>query len=183
MPSIGQTSSASPWTRNFGFSLASVAGNSYFIPEIDVATGGAMPIERRHPIVERTDFERDPGSEGEARRPQRNARIARRHVVERRREVRLLAVALIERAVAPADAAEVEAQHGAAEARQPLGALEHRLRVHRAAELRMRVGEDDRGADGRRIGAARRRRGKVENGLEPAGGAGEISDGWHGRSR
>ena len=57
------------------------------------------------------------------------------HEVERRAEVVHLAAALVERAGARADAAEVEAQHRAADPRQRLRRLIHRLRVHRAAVL------------------------------------------------
>ena len=66
-------------------------------------------------------------------------------------EVVLLAAPVVERAGAAADAAEVEAQHRAADARQRLGGLIHHLGVHRAAVLRMRMREHDGRA---RLGAA-----------------------------
>ena len=71
------------------------------------------------------------------------SRIAGGHVVERGPEIGLLALALVERAGTATDAAEVEAQHRAADARQTLGSLVDRLGVHRPAKLRMRVGEDN----------------------------------------
>ena len=92
--------------------------------------------------------------------------IARVHVVERRREVLLLARAAGEGSVARADAAEVEAQHGAARAHEPLGPLVDRLGVHRPAVRRQRMREDD--------GRLRRPVGRVDQRLEPAGRA--LSD-------
>src|SRR4051794_5445705 len=55
--------------------------------------------------IGRAGLERDPRSERKPRGPERQARILCRHVVERRREVFLLARAAGERAFAPADAA------------------------------------------------------------------------------
>ena len=63
-------------------------------------------------------------------------------------------------AFAQAGAAKVEPHHGTADARQGLGALEDHLRVHRAALLRVRVGE--------RHGSARRQH-ALERLSSPAG--------------
>jgi len=60
--------------------------------------------------------------------------------VEGRAIVGRLAEPLVELAFAEADAAKIEAQNDAADSDEAFGALEHGLRVHRAAELR--------GADG-----------------------------------
>ena len=101
-----------------------------------------------------------------------SAGIARGHEVERGAEVVHLAAPVVERARARADAAEVEAQHGAADARQRLRRLVHRLRVHRAAVLRMRMREDDRGAQP----PAAARRGRRAMRLErPAGSSSSAS--------
>ena len=54
----------------------------------------------------------------------------------------------VERAGAQSDAAEVEAQHGAADPRQRFGRLVHDLRVHRPAIQRVRMREDDGRAQG-----------------------------------
>ena len=90
-----------------------------------------------------------------------------------------LAAAVVERPGAAADAAEVEAQHGAADARQRLRRLIHRLGVHRAAVLRVRMREHD--------GRARRRRRARRAGLErrrrAAGGSRRAGLEPHGRSR
>src|SRR2546423_1144551 len=76
------------------------------VPEL--RPGRRDPDQHRHAIVGRADFERDGRSEGEARRPQRQTRIPRRHVIERRPEIPLLTVASREASLAPANATEVE---------------------------------------------------------------------------
>ena len=68
----------------------------------------------------------------------------RRHEVEAGAEVGQLALAPGELAVAHADAAEIESQHRASQPAERLGRLEHDLRVHRPAVLRVRVRQDDR---------------------------------------
>src|SRR5262249_16129366 len=97
----------------------------------------------RHARIIGACLERDPRPERKPRGPERNPRIARRHEVERGPEIRLLADAVVERSGAAADAAEIESQHGAADSREALRALEHGLGVHRAALLRMRVRKHD----------------------------------------
>ena len=79
-------------------------------------------------------------------------------------EIVLLARTVVERAGAPSDAAEVEAQHGAADPAQRLRRLIHDLRVHRAAVLRMR--ERHGGAKHAAVGRVRagRRRSRRELG-------------------
>src|SRR3546814_7738263 len=88
-------------------------------------------------------------SDLEARDPRRlRLGMDRLHPVERRGGVAQFADAIVERALAAADAAEVEAQHRET-ARDE--AFVHRLRdsvVHRAAALRIRV-EDQRDQIGR----------------------------------
>ncbi len=135
-----------------------------------------MPINACHAIVDGAGLERDPRSEREPRGPQRNARIAPGQVVERGAEVRHLSLALVERAGAAADAAEVEAEHRAADPGQPLGSLVDGFRVHRSAELRVRMGEHD-GGPGR--GVLRER--LLDQGLETSGGAGQIAKSGHAR--
>ena len=102
-----------------------------------------MPMSARHARIGGAGFERDPRAERKSCGPERRVRIARVHEVERRAEVFDFADALVERAGAQADAAEIESQHRAADARQAFRALEDGFRVHRAALLRMRVREDD----------------------------------------
>ena len=92
-------------------------------------------------------------------------------------------IAVVEAPGARADAAEVEAQHGAADPRQRLRRLIDHLGVHRAAELRMRMREDDRRAETvglaaldqpLRVDAAIRRR-LVEQRLEWTGRTGDLT--------
>ena len=101
----------------------------------------------------------------------------RSHVVESRREIFLLPFPLVEGALAVANAAEVEPEHRAPNAREALRAPIHHLGVHRPAELRMRVREHDRGSD--RAGARCRLFWSVEKRLEETSRADEISDRWH----
>ena len=77
-----------------------------------------MPISADDADRRRADLERDPRAEREAGRPQAaRPDTVRGHEVERRAEVGHLARAVVERRRRSADAAEVEAQHGAADAR------------------------------------------------------------------
>ena len=65
------------------------------------------------------------------------------HEVERRLEILALPAALVERPGAPSSAAEVETEDGAANPCKRLGCLIDHLGVHRAAILRVRMGEHD----------------------------------------
>src|SRR5476649_2164298 len=135
------------------------------------------PDERRHARILRADRHRDPRAERHPAGPQRRAGILRLHVVERRAEVVLLAGAVGECAPTGAGAAEVEAQDRAADPAERLRGLIHDLRVHRAAELRVRMGEDDRRAQSAGMTRAHaavvadgaRRQRFVEDRLEPPG--------------
>ena len=95
-------------------------------------------------------------------------------------DLTLLAAALVPGALAAADTPEVEPQDRAADARERLGRAEHRLGVHGASELGMRVREDDRGTR-RSIGFPAF--GHIEQGFQTARRSDQISDGWHGRIR
>ncbi len=88
------------------------------------------------------------------------------HPVERRRGVGQLAGAVVEQALAPPDAAEVEAQHREAAPLEGVIKVIDDLVIHRAAELRMRV-QDERN---------RRVHGGVVMvaGLDTPGGAADI---------
>ena len=108
----------------------------------------------------------DPGAEREARDPAvLGVGVHRLQVVERRGGVRQLADALVVLALAAADAAEVEPQHGEAEAVEGVVQVVDDAVVHRAAELRVRMQHDGDGgvAVPLRMVAA----------FEPALGAGE----------
>ena len=91
--------------------------------------------------------------------------LMRLRPVERRGGVGQLAGAVVERALAAADAAEIEAQHREAALHEAVVQIVDDLVVHRAAELRMRMQHDrDRRAPLlRRLIAA----------FDAAGGAGE----------
>src|SRR5262249_28048094 len=65
--------------------------------------------------------------------------IDRLRPVERGRRIRQFAGAVVERALAAADAAEIEAQHREAAMRKGVVALIDDLMVHRAVKLRMRM--------------------------------------------
>jgi hypothetical protein len=82
----------------------------------------------------------DPGAEREAGDPA-GARfgIDGLRPVERGRRIRQFAGAVIERALAAADAAEIEAQHREAAMRERVVALVDDLVIHRAVKLRMRM--------------------------------------------
>ena len=84
-------------------------------------------------------------------------------------DVVLLAEAMVELTLAEADAAEVEAEGGKAEAGEGLGGVVDDLVVHGAAEEGMRVA--DEGGEGG-FGLA-----GVEQGFEGSGGSVEIGDG------
>ena len=68
--------------------------------------------------------------------------IDRLRPVERRGRIRQFADAVVEAALAAADAAEVETQRGEAAVHERVVELVDDLVVHRAAELRMRVQHD-----------------------------------------
>ena len=85
--------------------------------------------------------------------------------VERGRRVRKLAGAVIERALAAADASKIEAQHREPTLREGVIEMVDDLIVHRPAELRVRVQHDGYGR------AARR--GLMKAALQPAGRASE----------
>ena len=108
----------------------------------------------------------DPGAEAEAADPGRlRLGMDRLHPVERRGGVAKLADAVVEHALALADAAEVEAQGGEAAPDEGLVERQHDRIVHRAAALRVRV-EDHRDRRARaRAGA--------ETAFETALGAGK----------
>ena len=72
--------------------------------------------------------------------------------VERGRRIRQFPDAVVERALAAADAAEIEAQHRKAAVHERVIELVDDLVVHRAAELRMRMQHD---GDRRMLGARR----------------------------
>src|SRR5712691_5680241 len=85
----------------------------------------------------------DPGAEGEAGDPAApGLRIERLRPIERRSGVRQLSQAVVERALAASDAAEIEAQHGEVPVHESVVELIDDLVVHRAPELRMRVKHD-----------------------------------------
>ena len=136
--------------KNFGFGL--VGDRLEVVPD----SGGAMPISVGHARIGGADRQRDPRAERHAAGPERRAPVALLHEVERRPEVVHLAGAVGERAGASSRAAEVEAQHGAADAGERLRGLIDDLRVHRAAVLGVRMREDDR-----RSKTGRRRRGRL----------------------
>ena len=94
---------------------------------------------------------RDVRAEGETGGPELQLRILRGHEIDGGAVVVDLAAPFVPRAGAAADAAEVEAQHGAADAGQRLGRLKHDLGVHRAALRRQRMSEHD-GGPGRSLG-------------------------------
>jgi hypothetical protein len=71
--------------------------------------------------------------------------IDRLRPVERGRRIRQFAEPMIERALAPPHAAEVEAQHRKAPVHEGVVELVDDLVVHRAAELRVRVQDDGDG--------------------------------------
>ena len=72
------------------------------------------------------------------------------------------------------DAPEVEAEHGAPEARERLRRPVDGLRVHRAAVQGMRVREHD----SRPLAPSRREHRRLEQGLQPAGWPGNLTKGW-----
>src|SRR5262249_45526691 len=89
----------------------------------------------------------DPGAEREAGDPTAaRLRVDRLRPVERRGCVRQFALAMVERALAAADPAEIEAQHRKVPVHEGIVDLVDDLMVHRAAELRMGMEHDaDRG--------------------------------------
>ena len=89
-------------------------------------------------------------------------------------------VRAIERAFAGSDTSKIESQHCAPDPGQPLRSLIHRLGVHGASELGMRVREDNHGTR-RSIGFPAF--GHIEQGFQTARRSDQISDGWHGRIR
>ena len=108
----------------------------------------------------------DPGPEGEAGDPAAaRLRIDRLRPVERGCRVRQFADAVVERALAAPDAAEVEAQHREVPVHEGVVELVDDLVVHRAPELRMRMQDDG----DRRILLSRR----VIPAFDPSSGAGE----------
>src|SRR5262249_10921884 len=116
----------------------------------------------------------DPGAEREAGDPAAaRLRVDRLRPVERRGGIRQFAGTMIERALAAADAAEVEPQDREIAVREGIVELVDDLVVHRAPELRVRV-QDDRD---RRVLLLRR----VEPAFDPSGGSGENNLG-HKRS-
>ena len=143
--------------KNFGFVLARDRARSR-----SASTGGAMPmsVETRGSSAPTVSAIHAPNDMPAG--PERRAGIARGHEVERRAEVVHLAGAFVEGARARADAAEVEAQHRAADARQRLRRLIHHLGVHRPAVLRMRMRRGRRRRGCRRRARARRRPSRVD---------------------
>src|ERR1700722_4709319 len=118
----------------------------------------------------------DPGAEREAGDPAApRLRIDRLRPVEGGGGIRQLAGAMVERALAAADAAEVEAQHREIAMRERIVELINDLVVHRAAELRVRV-QDDRD---RRVLLL----GRMEAAFDPSGGSGENDFGPRGLDR
>ena len=85
--------------------------------------------------------------------------------IERRGRIGQFARAVVEIALAAADAAEIEAQHGKAPVHEGVVALVDDLVIHVAAELRMRVQHDG----DRRVFLPCR----MIPAFDPAGGAGE----------
>src|SRR5262249_14805461 len=115
----------------------------------------------------------DPGPERESGDPAAaRLRIDRLRPVERGGRVRQFAGAVVERALAAADTAEVEAQHGKIAVRERVVELVGDLVVHRAPELRVRVQDDG----DRRVLLL----GRVEAAFDPAGGSGEDDFGHSG---
>src|SRR6266446_10455963 len=108
----------------------------------------------------------DPGAEGEAGDPAApRLRVDRLRPVERRGGIRQLALAVIERALAAPNPAEIEAQHGKAPVHEGIIDLIDDLVVHRAPELGMGMEHDaDRGVALSRL---------VVTALDAPGGAGE----------
>ncbi|MPL92923.1 hypothetical protein SDC9_39047 [bioreactor metagenome] len=99
----------------------------------------------------------DPGAEAEARDPAMlRVRVHRLQIVECRGSIRQLADALVILALRPADAAEVEAQHGEADLVEGVMQVVDDAIVHRAAEFRIGVknDRDRRVRDGLRVVAA-----------------------------
>src|SRR5262249_981195 len=92
-------------------------------------------------------------------------RVDRLRPVERRGGVRQFALAVVERALAASDAAEIKPQHREVPVHESVVALVDDLVVHRAAELRVRVQHD---GDRRVLLPCR-----VVPALDPAWGAGE----------
>src|SRR5262245_34454311 len=89
----------------------------------------------------------DPGSEGEAGNPAApRLRVDGLRPVERRGGIGQFPLAVVERALAAPDPAEVEAQHGEVPVHEGVVELVDDLVVHRAPKLRVRVQQDaDRG--------------------------------------
>ena len=108
-----------------------------------------VPVDRRrdadqraNPIVLRAFHQRDIRAEGKPRRPQVDARVLRRHEIDRGSKVIDFAAPFVPRARASTNAAEVEAQHRTPDSRQRLCPLKHHLCMHRPALRRQRVRED-----------------------------------------
>ncbi len=123
--------------------------------------------QQRHARILGAGRHGDPRSERHPGRPDREIREAIADEVDRRLEVLFLAGARIERSGAAADAPEIEAQRGDADARHRLGRLIQRLRVHGAAMQRMRMAEH---RDGTRLAL-----GHVEQRFERAGRARNLT--------
>ena len=108
----------------------------------------------------------DPGAEREAGDPAAaRFRIDGLRPVERGGGIRQFAGAVVERALAAADAAEVEAQHREAAVHEGVVELVDDLVVHRPAELRVRMQHDG----DRRVLLPRR----MIAAFDPSGGTGE----------
>ena len=108
----------------------------------------------------------DPGAERETGDPAApRLRIDRLRPVERGGGVRQFAHAVVERALAPADAAKVEPQHRKLPVHERVVELIDDRVVHRPAELRVRMQDDGDG----RIFLARR----MVAAFDPSSGAGE----------
>ena len=163
--------------KNFGFVLRSTA--------VEVVAGERRcdADERRHARILGANRQRDPRAERHAGRPERRTRILRRHVVESGAIIVLFAGTVAERSLAGAGAAEVDAQHRAADPAQRLRRLIDDLGVHRAALRGQRVREHDRRAQAAGVsladaavvadGPGRRR--LFEQRFEPAGRSGELT--------
>src|SRR6185295_5157456 len=82
----------------------------------------------------------DPGAEGKAGDPAASrVWMHRLHPIERCRGIRQLTTAMIELALAPPYAPEIEPEHGETALREHVEKLVDDLVVHRPAELRVRM--------------------------------------------
>ena len=108
------------------------------------ASGIAEGEDGADPRVARGDAQGHGRAEGEAAEDERQPGEAVLHLDERRPRVLLLAGAVVVDALAPADAAEVEAQDGEPGRLQRLRGAEDDLEVHHPAVERVRVADDRR---------------------------------------